>query len=96
MYEVASTGPVRAVTLQVSSGGFAALLAKGSQVGEGVKVTLGVPGGEPLQDSARVVSVKEHLGDANTSVQFVSIGASEAERMESLAFDALLDQLKDW
>jgi hypothetical protein len=89
-------GPVRAMTLQVSSGGFAALLAKGSQVGEDVEVTLGIPGDRPLQASARVVAVQEYLGNANTSFQFVSIDASEAERMELFVFDALLDQLKDW
>jgi hypothetical protein len=89
-------GPVRAMTLQVSSGGFAALLAKGSQVGEDEGVTLGIPGGQPVHAGAQVVAVKEHLGDTNTSFQFVSLDPSEAERMEvfSSVFDTLLEQLQ--
>jgi c-di-GMP-binding flagellar brake protein YcgR len=89
-------GPVRATTLQVSSGGFAASLAKGSQVGEDAIVVLSLPGGQLLQSSARVVSVKEHLGNTNTSFRFMSVSASEAERMELLVFDAFLEQLKNW
>lgn len=89
-------GPVRAMTLQVSSGGFAALLAKGPRVGEDAEVTLGIPGDQPLHAGARVVAVKEHLGDANTSFQFVSLDAAEVERMEVFVFDTLLDELKDW
>ncbi len=89
-------GSVRAMTLQVSSGGFAALLARGPQVGEDVEVTLRIPGGQPLHAGARAVSVKEYLGNANTSFQFVSLDAAEVERMEVFVFDTLLDELKDW
>ncbi len=74
-------GPVRATTLQVSSGGFAALLAKGSRVGEDAMVVLSFPGGQLLQSSARVVSVKEYLGNTNTSFRFMSITALGAEQM---------------
>jgi len=82
-------GTVRAMTLQVPSGGFAAMLAKGPQVGEEVEVTLSIPSDQPLHASARVVAVKEHLGNASTSFQFVSVDASEAERMEVFVFDAV-------
>jgi hypothetical protein len=89
-------GTVRGMTLQVSSGGFAALLVKGPQVGEDVEVTLRIPGPQPLHAGARAVSVHEYLGNADTSFQFVGLDAAEVERMEVFVFDALLEQLKDW
>ena len=83
-------GTVRATTLQLSSGGLAALLASAPQIGEVVKLSLGIPGG-PLQADARVVSVKEHLGNAMTSFQFLGLGEVEVERLEKAVFDAVLE-----
>jgi len=84
-------GTVRATTLQLSSGGLAALLASAPQIGEVVKLSLGIPGGQPLQADARVVAVKEHLGNAMTSFQFLGLGEAEAERLEKFVFDAVLE-----
>ena len=88
-------GTVRAKTLQLSSGGFAALLANAPHVGEDVKVALGLPGGQPLHAAARVVAVKEFLGGANTSFQFVDLDVPEVERLETFVFDALLDEIQE-
>jgi PilZ domain len=88
-------GTERAMTLQLSSGGFAALLASAPQVGEEVKVSLCLPGGQPLQADARVVAVKRHLGNTSTSFQFVGLGGSEVERMEMFVFDALLEKFQE-
>ncbi len=88
-------GTVRAKTLQLSSGGFAALLANAPHVGEDVKVALGLPGGQPLNAAARVVGVKEFLGGANTSFQFVDLEVPEVERLETFVFDALLDEIQE-
>jgi c-di-GMP-binding flagellar brake protein YcgR len=88
-------GTVRAVTLQLSSGGFAALLANAPHVGEDVKVALRIPGGQPLHATARVVAVKEYLGSANTSFRFEPLASSDVERLESFVFDALMDELQE-
>lgn len=89
-------GVLRAKTFQVSSGGFAALLVKGPRVGEQVDVALGLPGREALHAGARVVSVKEHLGNASTSFEFLGLEADAAEQIELVVFDALLEKLKGW
>ena len=89
-----SDGIVRAMTLQLSSGGFAALLASAPQVGEEVKVSLRLPGGQ-LEANARVVSVKQHLGSTSTSFQFVGLPQPEVERLEMLIFDVLLEQYEE-
>jgi hypothetical protein len=89
-----SDGAVRAMTLQLSSGGFAALLASAPKVGEEVRASLRLPGGRALQGRARVVAVKEHLGNTSTSFQFVGLGEAEAEYLEMLVFDALFEQFE--
>ena len=58
-------------------------------------IALILPGGQPLQAAARVVAVKEFLGGANTSFQFVGLEVPEVERLEMFVFDALLDQLQE-
>ena len=87
-------GTLRATTFQVSAGGFSAVLPRGSQVGETLNVSLGMPDREPVHAGARVVSVKEHLGDARTSFQFVDLDVSDAEWIERYVIDALLERLK--
>jgi hypothetical protein len=87
-------GTVRATTLLLSSGGFSAQLVSAPQLGEEVKVSLRFPDGQSLRADARVVAVKEDLGYASTSFEFVGLGASEVERLEMSIFDALLEQLE--
>jgi len=90
-----SDGSLRAKTLQLSSGGVAALLPSAPEVGEVVKISLNIPGGEPLKASARVVGVHGHLGSASASFQFMGLGASDVERLETFVFDAFLEQFGD-
>lgn len=86
-------GTVRVATRTLSSGGFAAVLAKPQKVGEEVKVTLRVPGGEVLQAEARVVESKQQAGNAHVSFQLVGLSEKDVERLEVLVFDAVLEQL---
>src|SRR5690349_19395042 len=51
-------GTVRAVTRQVSSGGFGALLGCEPRVDDELRVALRVPGGQPVHAAARVREVK--------------------------------------
>ncbi len=84
---------VRGVTLQVSSGGFGALLTCAPRVGEEVKIALRIPGSRKLLSRARVVDVKQRLENATASFQFVDLDEPEVERMEVFVFDAILEQL---
>ncbi len=86
-------GNVRTVTRTISPGGFAAMLARPQRVGEEVKVTLRVPGGEPLQGEARVVESKPAAGSAHVSFRFVGLAEADVERLETVVFDAVLEQL---
>ena len=87
-------GTVRALTIDVSAGGFATRLAKPPRVGEEPKVTLRIPGGEPLRVSARAVEVKPLSGTHRAAFQFVGLGEEDAERLELFVFDAVLQQLE--
>ena len=87
-------GTLRIATRSISSGGFAAVLAKPQKVGEEVKVTLRLPGEEPLQCAARVVEAKAQAGSALVSFRFVGLAEEDAERLETLVFDGVLEQLQ--
>jgi hypothetical protein len=87
-------GDVRAMTVDVSAGGFAALMAKPPKVGEELKVSLRIPGGEPLRAEARVIEVRPQVGNARASFQLVGMEEADAERLELLVFDAVLAQLQ--
>jgi PilZ domain-containing protein len=87
-------GDVRAMTVDVSAGGFAALMAKPPKVGEELKVALRIPGGEPLRSDARVIEVRAQVGNARASFQLVGLEEADAERLELLVFDAVLAQLQ--
>ncbi len=87
-------GDVRAITLDVSAGGFAVLLAKVPAPGEGVSVSLRLPGAEPLKAQASVVEVRRNAGNARVSFQFQVLDDSARERLELFVFDSVLAQLQ--
>ncbi len=87
-------GTLRIATRSISSGGFAAMLAKAPKLGEEVRVTLRLPGEAPLQCDARVVETKAQAGSALVSFQWAGIQDEDAERLESVVFDAVLEQLQ--
>jgi len=85
---------VRAMTTQVSSGGFAALAGNAPQQGEEVRIRLHLPGGQPLETTARVVSSSQQIGQRTTSFQFAKLNETEAERIEIFVFDAILQHFQ--
>jgi len=87
-------GGVRAMTLDVSAGGFAALLARAPRVDEEVEVSLRIPEREPLCARARVVEVKQQVGTVRASFEYVGLDADDAERLETFIFDAVLAQMQ--
>ncbi len=92
--EVASfDGSVRVLTRSLSSGGFAALLPRAPKVGHEVKVTLRMPGEDPIESSAVVVESKLQPGSAHVSFRWVGLSESDVERLETMVFDTVLAQL---
>jgi hypothetical protein len=88
-----SDGTVRTLTLDLSSGGFAALLARPPRVDEEAKVSLRIPGGEPLKGEARVSEVKQQAGSTRVGFEFFGMDERETERLEMFVFDVVLQQL---
>ena len=84
---------VRAVTLDVSAGGFGVLLARPPLPGDPAKLSLRLPEQEPIACEARVVDVKVLPGNARVAFAFVGLDADDVERLETFVFDAVLDQL---
>ena len=88
-------GKERAMTLDVSVGGFSALFAKAPREGDEVRVTLRLPGGyEPLNTQARVLNVRSQVGNERASFAFVGMTEADVEKMEMFVFDAVLGHLQ--
>lgn len=84
---------VKAMTLDVSAGGFGAILARPPVPGDLVKVSLRLPAQEPVAGPARVVDVKVLPGNSRAAFAFQGLSPEDAERLESFVFDVVLEQL---
>jgi hypothetical protein len=84
---------LRAMTLDVSAGGFGALLARPPVPGDAARVSLRLPGQEPIAGVARVADVRVQPGNARVAFAFTGLGGDEVERLETFVFDSVLDQL---
>jgi hypothetical protein len=87
-------GNERAMTLDVSPGGFSALLSRPPRVDDEVTVSLRIPGGEPIKSSARVLEVKQQVGNVRACFAFAGLDEAEVDRLEMFVFDAVLGQLQ--
>ncbi len=87
-----SIGSERAMTLDLSVGGFGALLSKPPPSDEDIKFSLRLPGGVPLAGKAKVVDVKMQPGNVRVCFTYVGLPAAEVERLELFMFDTLLMQ----
>jgi hypothetical protein len=88
------TSRERAVTIDLSTGGFSCLLAKAPPVGEEVGFSLRLPAAEALAGRARVQDVKVLPGNVRVSFAFLGQGEAERERVELFVFDTVLAQLQ--
>lgn len=88
------TSAERAVTIDLSAGGFSCLLAKAPPVGDEVGFSLRLPAAEALAGRARVQDVKVLPGNVRVSFAFVRQGEAEKERVELFVFDTVLAQLQ--
>ena len=88
-----SVDKIRVVTLDLSAGGFGALLAKAPPGNEDIRVQFRMPGGDVVLAKARVVGVQVGPTSCRVSFCFTEIGAAEREKVELLVFDTVLAQL---
>jgi PilZ domain-containing protein len=88
------TSRERAVTIDLSTGGFSCLLAKAPPVGDEIGFSLRLPASDPLAGRARVQDVKVLPGNVRVSFSFVNQGEDEKERIEMFVFDTVLAQLQ--
>jgi hypothetical protein len=87
------TSHQRAITIDLSMGGFSCLLAKAPPIGDEVGYTLRIPGAETLSGRARVADAKALTGNARVSFQLVNVAPEDRERLELFVFDTVLAQL---
>ena len=87
-----SPRPLRAVTLDISTGGFSSFLQRAPRPGKRLEFSLALGDG-PVRGRARVASVFDQ-GDAfRVSFSFEELSSSDAERIESEVLDVALEQL---
>ncbi len=87
------TSHVKAVTIDVSTGGFSTLLSKSPSLGEEVRFSIRMPASEPLAGQCRVTDVKAQTGNVRVSFRFAGLSDADRERMEIFVFDTVLAQL---
>jgi hypothetical protein len=84
-------------TLDLSSGGFAAVFHCSLQVGEEVDVELLLPGGgPPVKARARTADVRHHREGGlvrRVGFELLDVSTTDLERIEEFVFDAVLEQL---
>src|SRR5512145_1565198 len=71
----------KAVTIDVSTGGFSTLLTKAPPLGDELRFSLRLPASESLAGSCRVTDVKAQTGNVRVAFQFVGLSAEERERL---------------
>jgi hypothetical protein len=87
------TSRTRAITVDISAGGFSCLLAKAPPSGDEVGFSLRIPGAEALAGKAHTADVKPQQGNVRVSFAFVGLEAAERDRMELFVFDTVLAQI---
>lgn len=89
-----ASGSVRAMTLDISRGGFSTLLAQPPDAKELVGFTLKMPGGvDPILGRAKLASSKRQPGNFRVSFTFEAMSEADQERLEMVLFDAALARI---
>lgn len=86
-------GQVRALTLDLSMGGFASLMAKAPAQSEVVACVFRLPGGGELAAKARVVDVVVQASSVRVAFTFQDMPEEDRDRVERVVFDTVLDQI---
>ena len=86
-------GRVRAVTVDISSGGFAVLLGAALPKGSEVPFEIRLPGGHRVRGTARVINAVENAAHFRASFAFADVPAEDRDQLELFLFDKILDRL---
>lgn len=90
-----SEGALRAMTLDVSVGGFSVIMHKPPIESEQPGFTLRLPGNlEPVVGRAKVVSVQRKIGTHRVAFAILALPEKDQERLETAMFDMALERLK--
>ena len=90
-----STGQVRAMTLDVSVGGFSVMMHKPPGESEELGFTLRLPGNlEPVTGRAKMVSAQRKIGTHRVSFSMQGLTEKDGERLEMALFDLALERIK--
>ena len=90
-----TTGAVRAMTLDVSVGGFSVMMHKPPPETEQPGFSLRLPGNqEPVAGRARQVSVQRKIGSHRVSFAIQGLSEKDETRLELTLFDLALDRIK--
>ncbi|WP_242393071.1 PilZ domain-containing protein [Anaeromyxobacter oryzisoli] len=87
------TSSARAITIDLSTGGFSCLLAKAPPHDDQVKFVLRIPASAPLAGSCRVTDVKPLTGNVRVAFRFEGLEDADRDRLETFVFDTVLSQL---
>ncbi|MFN0062716.1 MAG: PilZ domain-containing protein [Myxococcaceae bacterium] len=87
-------GAQKVVTMDVSRGGFSAMMSQIPEVKENLGFTLKMPGGaNPVTGHARLVDARKQVGNFRVSWAFMDLAMSEVDRIEFFLFDSVLTRL---
>jgi hypothetical protein len=87
-------GIVRAMTLDISRGGFSVVLGKPPADNELVGYTLRMPDGmDPIIGRAKVVASRKQIGNHRLSFAFQAMSDYDQDRLEGVLFDAALARI---
>lgn len=86
-------GQIRTITLDLSIGGFASLMAKAPAQSDVVACVFRLPGGEQLAAKARVVDVVMQVSAARVAFAFQDLPDEDRDRIERVVFDTVLDRV---
>ena len=90
-----AAGRVRAMTLDLSIGGFSALVGRPPAAGVPVGFSLRMPGGgEPLAGRCRLIDAQNRPGNSRIACAFEGLTPEAQERIELVVFDAVVEQFK--
>jgi hypothetical protein len=84
---------VRAMTVDVSVGGFSVLLAKPPPANEEQTANIRIPGGDPIVTTVLPGEVKQQPGTVRVSFAFKRLSDADRARLETLVMDTALSQL---
>jgi hypothetical protein len=90
-----TVGRVRVLTMDLSRGGFSALIEKPPAMAELVGFTLKVPGGvDPVIGRCKLVDAAKRTGNFRAAFAFQNLAAADLEKIEMLLFDSVIEQFK--